>query len=139
MNLGVEEQAQRRKKDKKSRRSSRKKKDSPPEPKSPQPFQSTHRKIFQTKIMKVEQRKIGLIIGQNGKHIKELYKHSHCDVILPKQRRKKDDFDTTADYNYYYVYDSYNNTEQTNLYSNDNENSQNTENIGDKNDKNDKN
>merc|ERR1719150_2637171 len=114
MNLDVEEQAQRRKKDK---RSSRKRKDRKKNA-SQQPIQTKHKKIFQTKIIQIQQRKIGLIIGQNGKNIKELYQHTHCDVILPKQKRKRNDdieYDEFNDKDYYYVYDSYNNTEETNI------------------------
>ena len=55
------------------------------------PIIPNHRKIFKTKILKVEQRKIGLIVGQHGKHIKKLYELTHCDIIVPQHIKKKSD------------------------------------------------
>ena len=82
-------------------------------------------------MIQVEQRKIGLIIGQNGKHIKELYRLTHCDIILPKRKKKEeDDWDDFNPQNYYYTYDAHNDTVKTNLNFDGNEG---------KNDKNDKN
>merc|ERR1719486_1262176 len=114
MNLGVEEQAQRRKKDK--RRSRKGKRDNVK--KEPIPTQH-HKKLFQTKTMQIQQRKIGLIIGQNGKNIKKLYQLTHCDILLPRPRKKKEEeptFDANwNDEQFYYVYDAYNDTEHSNV------------------------
>jgi len=87
MNLGVEEQAQRRKKDKK--RSRKKKGNDTQDAPSQEPIQTNHHKIYQTKIIKIQQRKIGLIIGPGGKNIRELYELTHCDIILPQASKKK--------------------------------------------------
>lgn len=86
------------------------------------------RKLFQSKNMKIEQRKLGLIIGPQGKNIKELYKQTHCDILLPKRRQKQSDevqptvnteFDEYEqhwnDSDFYYVYDAYNDQEQSNI------------------------
>eukprot|EP01084_Bolivina_argentea_P047946 88383_1 len=118
MNVGAEEQAQRRKK---SRRSSRRQKAAPSQQAAIP--QEQHQKIYQTKTMQVQQHKIGLIIGQSGKHIRELYKQTHCDIILPKQKKKKEETYDQLDTNeptydqggFYYTYDAYNDTVQTNM------------------------
>ena len=113
MNLGVEEQAQRRKKD---RKRSRKKKRDDGSQNQHKAINTNRNKIFGTKVIQVEQRKIGLIIGQNGKHIKELYRLTHCDIILPKHKKKQDDdWDDINNEDYYYVYDSFNDTVDTNF------------------------
>jgi len=125
MNLGVEEQAQRKKKDRRSRRNAQ----STPTAASqdaPSPKQTNHAKLFKSKTMKVEQRNIGLIIGPGGKNIKKLYDLTHCDILLPYRKRKKMETETatraTASVDvdsgdYYYVYDSFNGVEETNIYS----------------------
>lgn len=114
MNLGVEEQAQRRKKDKK--RSRKKKRNDGLQQNHHKPINTNRDKIFGTKIIEVQQRKIGLIIGQNGKHIKELYRLTHCDIILPKQKKKNDDdWDNINTEDFYYVYDAFNDTVDTNI------------------------
>jgi len=87
--LGVEEQAQRRKKNKRSRRRANKDQDDDDNKAAPPPSPG-RRKLFQSKVIQIQQRKIGLIIGPRGKNIKELYKLTHCDILLPKARRKKD-------------------------------------------------
>ena len=80
-------------------------------------------------MIKIEQRQIGLIIGQQGKNIKELYKQTHCDILLPRARRKKTEYDDIStstfivdeyeeqwnDTDFYYVYDAYNEAEHSNI------------------------
>eukprot|EP01084_Bolivina_argentea_P180699 312181_1 len=115
MNLGVSEQAQRKKKDKK--RSRKKKQDTKSSSSSSSSSSFSRRKIFQSKILKVEQRKIGLLIGPRGKNIKELYDRTRCDIITPRPARKNSDdeeYDMFMDGNFYYEYDAYDDTEKLN-------------------------